>query len=145
MSWRPWATRTGRSELQAIRQGLCRIRSLKMLRLGDEGAWLSQMALVGALAIQRLWDDDTVTEARARVLSDWAVDHLMPWPLDWQDSIAEGRWNDIELLMAQCLVPLALCAPVFPVWLRPVAGREVDSAPARHDASGLGYLGRNAG
>jgi tetratricopeptide (TPR) repeat protein len=106
------------AELKAIRQSLCRIRSIKMVRLGEEGAWLSQIARACVLVIQRLWNDASVSEARAAILSDWVVDNLMPWHLDWQDSIAEGHWNDIEQLTAQSLAPLAISALSFTAWER---------------------------
>ena len=99
------------AELRAIRQTICRLRSIKMARLGDELAWFNHLAMVGGLTVHRLWDDETISEARARALSDWLVDSLIPWPLDWQDSIAEGHWIDLELAMAGCLYPLIIVRP----------------------------------
>lgn len=99
------------AELRAIRQTLCRIRSVKMMRIGDEVGWLDHLAMVGGLTIHRLWDDETISEARTRALSDWVVENLMPWPEDWQDSIAEGHWIDLELAIAQRLFPLVIVRP----------------------------------
>lgn len=108
----PWEADRGQlresAELRAIRQTICRIRSIKMARIGGEGVWLSQTALIGALTIQRLWDDEAVSEARARALSNWVADNLIPWPLDWHDSLAEGTWIDLELAMVRCLAPVAI-------------------------------------
>lgn len=99
------------AELRAIRQTLCRIRSVKMVRIGDEVGWLDHLAMVGGLTIHRLWDDETISEVRTRALSDWVVENLIPWPEDWQDSLAEGHWIDLELAVAQRLFPLVIVRP----------------------------------
>lgn len=99
------------AELRAVRMTLCRIRSLKMLRIGDEIGWLNHLTMVAGLTIHQLWDDETISDARVGVLSDWLVDNLIPWPVDWQDSIAEGHWIDLELATVERLYPLIIIRP----------------------------------
>jgi hypothetical protein len=111
----PWDAETGTmresAEVRCIRETLCSIRSIKMLRIADEHAWLDHLAQAACLIIVKVWNDETIPEPRARAITDWLVDNVTPWPVNWHDSISVGNWIDLELGTAQRLFQLLLLRP----------------------------------
>lgn len=111
----PWNAETGtmqeNAEVRSIRETLCGIRSLKILRVSDEHPWLDHLAQTACLTIVEVWKDEACSEAHARAISNWLVENVTPWPVDWQDSLSEGHWVDLDLGMAQRLFQLLLLRP----------------------------------
>ncbi|MFY9823330.1 MAG: hypothetical protein WAM82_18250, partial [Thermoanaerobaculia bacterium] len=70
-------------ELRTIRQTLAKIRSLNMLSLPAEAAFLGRHRLAVVLLLRQLWEEAEVPVERAVYLSDWLWHHVSPSPLDW--------------------------------------------------------------
>ena len=74
-------------ELMTIRQYVQRVRSVKMLRIPEEGPWFIQLANIARECLSQIWSDDEIAIKRAKVLSDWIMNSLSPLPVDWAFSV----------------------------------------------------------
>ena len=86
---------TENGTLAAIRENLQRIRSMKFLRIPEEGRWLSQMAYATRGLLNQIWSDSTIKIELAQKMSDWVFDVLAPLPTDWRESIVQTEEEDV--------------------------------------------------
>ncbi len=79
------------AEMRLIRQTLMHIRSLDMVVLPEESAFLEQIQLGCVLVIRNLWSNESVTIEKAVELSNWVWRNIAPSPLEWVKSLREPQ------------------------------------------------------
>jgi hypothetical protein len=95
------------AEMRLMRQTLMRVRSLDMVELPTEAAFLEKTQLGCILVIHRLWADETLPAERAVALSHWVWCSIAPSPIDWVRNLREPlRIGDIQKAFAQYLAIL---------------------------------------
>ena len=92
------------SDLVAIRENFQRIRSMKLLRVPEEGEWLSQMIHAALQILEKIWGDSTIAIDMAEKISDWIFDVLAPLPMAWRESIVQVNEENIEELTKSVLL-----------------------------------------
>ena len=83
------------AEMRLIRQSLMRIRSIDMISLPEESMFLQQVLLASVMAIRRIWSDESITQEKARELSNWTWRNIAPSPLDWVKDLWEPEKKEI--------------------------------------------------
>ena len=95
---------TENRDLAAFRENLQRIRSMKLLRVPEEGEWLSQMIYAARQILDKIWGDSTIAIEMAEKISDWVFDVLAPLPVDWRESIVQVNEENIAELTKSVLL-----------------------------------------
>ena len=97
---------TENGTLAAVRENLQRVRSMKFLRISEEGRWLSQMAYATRELLKQIWIDSTIKIELAQEMSDWIFDVLAPLPTDWRESIVQDKEEDVTEQIKSVLLSL---------------------------------------
>jgi hypothetical protein len=101
------------AEMRLLRQTLLRIRSLDMVELPTEAAFLEQMQLGCIIVLHRLWADEALPPERVVALSEWVWDNVAPSPLDWARARCDPlRAADIPEAFARYLALLLQPMPL---------------------------------
>jgi hypothetical protein len=79
------------AEMRVMRQILMRIRSLDMLVLPEESAFLEQIQLGCVIVIRNLWLDESASIEKAIKLSNWIWHNIAPCPVEWVKSLIEPK------------------------------------------------------
>lgn len=95
---------TENRDLAALRENLQRIRSMKLLRVPEEGEWLSQMIYAARQILDKIWGDSTIAIEMAEKISNWVFDVLAPLPVDWRESIVQVNEENIVDLTKSVLL-----------------------------------------
>ena len=83
--------------LMAIRQNGQRVRSVKMLRIPDEGPWFMELVNIATGCLRDIWNDENMSVKRSEKLSDWLLYSLSPLPVEWSGSMVTEEDEPLEL------------------------------------------------
>src|SRR3546814_713261 len=69
---------------------------MRILRLPEEVAWLSQMARITQQILAKIWDDAAIEPRMTEKMSDWLLEVLSPLPTAWRDSVVMDKNEHVE-------------------------------------------------